>query len=193
MGSWFCDQGCGGDAPGPGNKLFQTLQLFVVSEGDYVAGYGHLRPPCHGPEIACTQRDPTEYEGRVLHLIQRAEQFPNRVVSKRVVLRSKFKLGLQCTLSGGIHLPMVNAHLVRKCSGLPAFHSCGHDRDMVDAAALDGCISTNRFVALSPEQLAASPDVRARVLRIDWWIYPHRFVALSPEQLAASPDVFDVG
>ena len=54
---------------------------------------------------------------------------------------------------------MVNAYLIGKSPGLPTFHSCGNDRDMIDATALNGRISTNRFVALSPEQLAAAPDV----------------------------------
>src|SRR5271157_6347402 len=54
---------------------------------------------------------------------------------------------------------MMNAHLIRKGSSPPTFHSCGNDRDMIDPATFDGCVSTDRVEALSPEQLAAAPDI----------------------------------
>src|SRR5271163_969422 len=121
--------------------------------------YGSLFSPDHRPEIASPQGQTSQDDRRFRRLIKRPEQFPARMVSESVIFGSEFKLGLQCTLLGGIHHPMVNAYLVGEGPGLPPFHSRGNDRDMVDSTAFDGGIPANRFVALSPEQLAASPDV----------------------------------
>src|ERR1700716_3871902 len=54
---------------------------------------------------------------------------------------------------------MMNTDLLSECSCLPALHSSGYDCDMINATAFDWCVSSDRVVALSPEQLTASPDV----------------------------------
>ena len=81
------------------------------------------------------------------------------MVSQRVILGSLFKRGLQRASLGSTHRSVVNAHLIGERSGLPSLHPCGNDRDVVDAAAFNWRIPADRFVALAPEELAASPDI----------------------------------
>src|ERR1700687_771300 len=54
---------------------------------------------------------------------------------------------------------MMNTDLLCERSCLPTLHSCGHNRDVVNTAALNWRVSADCFVALSPEQLAAPPDI----------------------------------
>src|SRR5882762_677585 len=54
---------------------------------------------------------------------------------------------------------MMNTDLLSERSCLPTLHSCGYDRDMINATTFDGGVSADFFVTLSPEQLTASPNV----------------------------------
>src|SRR5580704_4086211 len=143
----------------PRNKLLQALHLFTPGECDEFGRCGFLFSPDHRPEITSTQGQTSQDDRRFRRLIKRPEQFPAWMVSKSVIFDSKFELRLQCTLLGGIHHSMVNAYLIGEGPCLPPFHSRGNDRDMVDSTTFDWGISADRFVALSPEQLAASPDI----------------------------------
>src|SRR5260370_24614381 len=81
------------------------------------------------------------------------------MTSKSVILGTSSKRRHQPSALGRPDGPMVQTHFLRKRPGLPTFHSCSDDRNMIHAPAFDGHISADLFEAFTPKQLARAGDV----------------------------------
>src|SRR5437867_4091758 len=78
---------------------------------------------------------------------------------KIIVLTPEAKGRCQARARCCAHRPMVAAHLLDECPGLPAFHPCRRHRDPVDSTAFYWQIAADLFETFSPEELARARDV----------------------------------
>jgi len=92
-------------------------------------------------------------------LIGRPATLPQPVVANKIVFYSIVKSRPDSIDLRRPSRPVVNAALLGKCPGLPAFHARRDYGDMVDGSAPQGLVSTDHFKALAAEHLACAGNV----------------------------------
>ena len=106
-----------------------------------------------------SQRQSSNCKRPVLHLVDRADQFPEGVIPNRVILHTELELRFQRTLHGRSHLAVVQANFFCEGSGLPAMQTSRKYSDVIDASTLQRHISADRLVAVSAKKLTPTPDI----------------------------------
>src|SRR5439155_13053327 len=110
-------------------------------------------------DVTCQQRQSTDNIRLSCHLICGSEQFPHGMTSESIVERAISELCIQGAALRRSDFPMMETNLFSKCSGFPALHSCGDNRDVIDAARFHRYVAANLLEALSPKKLASSGNM----------------------------------